>query len=201
MYIDFGKKRGRLIFTWKEFLFVATAVAGFFANIAWTQIELWQVRQRADQCEKRLIDLEGKQKTQQGEKKMDRDIVGGVGFGLKLVPGLVLAFETLFGRNTGETKKKAVETVVQDAMVGATLGFGISGDTETAGLISGFAPVVSTAIDSIVDNWNLKGWPNVQQAKLPLMSPDVIPQAGAVPAGAQPIAGFHPPASDATGSV
>ncbi len=46
---------------------MATAAAGFFGHVAWTQIEFLQVRQKAASCEQRLNELEGKSKKTEGK--------------------------------------------------------------------------------------------------------------------------------------
>lgn len=91
--------------------------------------------------------------------QIDPDIIKAAGFGFRLLPGLVQSIEALFGKGNGASKKQAVQTLAQDAMIGAALGFGVSGDENTANVISSFAPVVSDSIDQIVSAFNTnKSW-------------------------------------------
>lgn len=76
---------------------------------------------------------------------------------LRLLPTFIIGIETLSGKNTGVSKKDAVKALAQGAIQGAAVGYAVADNPATAQAIAGFAPVVDTAIDSIVADFNATG--------------------------------------------
>lgn len=65
MYVDFGRDRGRVRFTWKEMITVATLSTASIAHVVRTEIQLGTVQAQLVQCQKaeraqgeRITDLE-----------------------------------------------------------------------------------------------------------------------------------------------
>lgn len=77
--------------------------------------------------------------------------------GIQLLPTFIISIETLFGQQTGATKKQAVQALAQASIAGAAYGLGVVGDDSAAQILAGFAPVVSSTIDNIVTNLNTAG--------------------------------------------
>lgn len=87
----------------------------------------------------------------------DEDVVRGLAFGFKVLPGLVKAIESLFHHKKGKDRKEAVHFITNAAIAGAALGFNATGDTDVVKVLSTVQPVVSQSIDAIVDQFNTDG--------------------------------------------
>lgn len=84
-------------------------------------------------------------------QQSQQTIVTSVGVGLRLLPFFMQSIETLFGKQTGQSKKQAVHDLFNAAAIGAATGFGLAGGPSTADLINGFRPIVSQQIDLLAE--------------------------------------------------
>lgn len=82
-------------------------------------------------------------------QQSQQTVVTSIGVGLRLLPFFMRSIETLFGKQTGQTKKQAVHDLFNAAAVGAATGFGLAGGPATADLINGFRPIISATIDEL----------------------------------------------------
>lgn len=84
-------------------------------------------------------------------QQTQKTIIASIGAGLQLLPFFMQSVETLFGKQTGQTKKQAVHDLFNASAVGAAVGFGLDGSPSTANMIDGFRPVVSAQIDLLAE--------------------------------------------------
>ena len=92
-------------------------------------------------------------------------VVKSVGLGLQLLPFFVTSIETLFGRKTGQTKKKAVSDLLNASIVGIAAGYGLAGSPDTGQMIASFQPLLNQSIDTIAATLYPSGTTVPQQEK------------------------------------
>lgn len=90
---------------------------------------------------------------------MNTKLIFALAQAVQLLPTFVLSIQTMFGKETGESKKDAVKQLVSASIAGASFGFGVAGDEATSQAIAGFAPVSDQLIDSVVANYKAAGHP------------------------------------------
>lgn len=77
--------------------------------------------------------------------------------GLQELPFIIKGVETVFGKETGETKKQAVHDLAMASISGVAMAYGVEGDTATAQTMAAFAPTIGNLTDNIVEAFNNNG--------------------------------------------